>query len=543
MTGRFKRVSRPLAAGVVVSGILLAVAQSATVKAAPQAAGVVQQGMPQTFERILLTAGRSTVLQTEFDITRIAITNPNIADAVAVQPREVLIDGKAPGTVSLIVWGAGRRTQYDVVVDPGVTTLQQTLEQLFPGEDIRVSVDNEAIILSGRVSSNAVMLRAAEVAGTTSSKNSVVNLLQVPGGGGSQQVMLQVRFAEVNRRAITELGANFFALRQDWLAQVRERAAGVERDHALRLGGALRHHEEADSIALIDARGDGDLVRPIAVEHGMALAVEDPGAAVATRAQRVAERLPGGAAVVDRERAGELARSRGHREARELRGTPRLAQQGQELGDAGQEGARRDEAPVLLDHEAELMEAQLEAALRLGYVDRGPAELARALPRLLGRAAVLDDVAHQRGRALAREHGPDRVDQLLLFRGDLEVHFPSQAQRVGGRDSIPSMLRATSRISRLSFSSSAWLQGSKGTSCVSQGIAAKWNTVVAPIKLMNRCGSVSGFSSPEATPSSITARNHSTGALPARTNGDTTFGWALAASRRIRRATLGRCAT
>ena len=87
------------------------------------------------------------------------------------------------------------------------------------------------------------------------------------------------------------------------------------------------------------------------------------------------------------------------------------------------------------------------------------------------------------------------------------------------------------------------LQGSKGTSSVSQGIAAKWNTVVAPIRLMNRCGSVSGFSSPEATPSSIIARNHATGALPARTNGDTTSGWALAASRRIRRATLGRRAT
>ena len=75
---------------------------------------------------------------------------------------------------------------------------------------------------------------------------------------------------------------------------------------------------------------------------------------------------------------------------------------------------------------------------------------------------------------------------------------------------------------------------------VSQGIAAKWNTVIAPIRLMNRWGSMIGFSSPEATPSSITARNHSTGALPERTNCETTPGCALAASRRIRRATLGR---
>ena len=189
------------------------------VTAAPQAAGVVQQGEAQTFERILLTAGRSTVLQADFDIVRIAITNPAIADATAVQPREVLIDGKSAGTVSLIIWGTDRRVQYDVVVDPGVTTLQQTLEQLFPGEDIRVSMDNEAIILSGRVSSTSVMLRAAEVAGTTAAKNQVVNLLQVPGGGGSQQVMLQVRFAEVNRRALQELGLNWFVARDRLLAR------------------------------------------------------------------------------------------------------------------------------------------------------------------------------------------------------------------------------------------------------------------------------------------------------------------------------------
>ncbi len=67
----------------------------------------------------LLTAGRSTVLTTDFDITRIAVTNPAIADAVVVRPREVLVDGKAPGTVSLIVWGGDQRKHYDVVVDRG----------------------------------------------------------------------------------------------------------------------------------------------------------------------------------------------------------------------------------------------------------------------------------------------------------------------------------------------------------------------------------------------------------------------------------------
>lgn len=161
-------------------------------------------------QKVPLTAGRSTVLSTEFDITRIAVTNPAIADAVVVQPREVLIDGKSAGTVSLIIWGTTARRQYDLVVEPAVTTLQQRLATLFPGEDIQVSVNDEAIVLSGRVSSTDVMLRAGEIAAASASKSKIVNLLQLPTGQPSQQVMLQVRFAEVNRRAVSELGASLF---------------------------------------------------------------------------------------------------------------------------------------------------------------------------------------------------------------------------------------------------------------------------------------------------------------------------------------------
>jgi len=140
----------------------------------------------------------------------VAVTNPAVADAVVVEPREVLVDGKSPGTVSLIIWGAGQRKQYDVVVEAGVSTLQQQLEALFPGEDIKVTLNGDALTLSGRVSSTAVMLKAGEIAQSSASKAKVLNLLQLPGGVGSQQVMLQVRFAEVNRRAVQELGASLF---------------------------------------------------------------------------------------------------------------------------------------------------------------------------------------------------------------------------------------------------------------------------------------------------------------------------------------------
>ena len=171
------------------------------------------------YERVVVTAGRSTVVPTNFEVTRIAVTNPDIADAVVVQPREILVDGKKSGTVSLIVWGADSRKQYDIVVEPSITALEQQLQTLFPGEAINVGVSDEAIILSGQVSSTAVMLRAGEIATLSSSKSKVINLLQVPGGSESQQVMLQVRFAEVNRKALTELGLSLFATRPTFTAR------------------------------------------------------------------------------------------------------------------------------------------------------------------------------------------------------------------------------------------------------------------------------------------------------------------------------------
>ena len=160
--------------------------------------------------KVMLTAGRSTVLSTDFEITRIAVTNETVANATVVEPKQILIDGKSAGTISLIVWGQSQRAQYDVVVDPGVTPLQRQLQTLFPGEDLQASETTDAVILTGHASDNIVMLRAAEIAEAMSPKAKVINMLQLPAGNGPQQVMLQVRIAEVNRRAISELGASIF---------------------------------------------------------------------------------------------------------------------------------------------------------------------------------------------------------------------------------------------------------------------------------------------------------------------------------------------
>ena len=186
-------------------------AQAGAAQQAPAGQPAAAQTQPlEQFPKLQLTTGRSIVLTTEFDVTRIAITNPAIADATVVQPREILLDGKAPGTISLIVWGGDRRTQYDIVVEQPVNALEQQLHQLFPGEDIAVTQNADGLILSGHVSSTQIMLRVAEVAKAATPKANVINMLQVPGASDARQVMLQVRFAEVNRRAITQLGASIF---------------------------------------------------------------------------------------------------------------------------------------------------------------------------------------------------------------------------------------------------------------------------------------------------------------------------------------------
>ena len=215
-------------------GLLLAslmTIANAAAQTALLASQAQETAAPAAPEKVSLTAGRSVVVPTSFNITRIAITNAEIADAVVVSPREILVDGKKPGTVSLIVWSATGRTQYDVIIEPAITTLEQHLHTLFPGEAIAVKVSDEAIVLSGQVSSTAVMLRAGEIAKASTSKSHVINLLQLPGGITSQQVMLQVRFAEVNRRTLTELGLSLFAARQRFSARsTTQQFAGPEFD-------------------------------------------------------------------------------------------------------------------------------------------------------------------------------------------------------------------------------------------------------------------------------------------------------------------------
>jgi pilus assembly protein CpaC len=159
-----------------------------------------------------LLVGRSTILNVGSSISRVSLTVPDVADAMVTSPQQLLIHGKAPGVISMFVWDrAGGIKTYEVNVRRDLTQLIEQMRNLFPGEAVSVVGSGKDVVLSGTVSSKYVIDKAGEVAGGyVEKKENVVNLLKQQEGVASNQVMLRVRFAEVSRSALQELGASFF---------------------------------------------------------------------------------------------------------------------------------------------------------------------------------------------------------------------------------------------------------------------------------------------------------------------------------------------
>ncbi len=175
-------------------------------------------------EEVDLLVGRSAVIRTQRPIKRVSLPKPDIADALVTAPTEVLVHGKAPGTISLLVWGdTGQISSYNIIVQRDLSALEERVRQLFPGEPITVTSNGADVVLSGVVSSDYVAEKATSLAlGYVEKKENVVNLLRQDEGLESNQVLLRVRFAEVSRSAMQELGASFFTGAggyKDWIAR------------------------------------------------------------------------------------------------------------------------------------------------------------------------------------------------------------------------------------------------------------------------------------------------------------------------------------
>lgn len=153
--------------------------------------------------------GKSLLINTTDKLKRVSVTDPEIADALVVTPTQVLVHGRSPGEVSLLIWDEFERSRsFDLRVDVDVTAAREEIKRIFPDEQIDISASRSAIVLSGHVTTEDVAKHAGMVAAAYS-KN-VINVLTF-GPVGAQEVLLEVKFAEVDRTAVTQLGLNVFS--------------------------------------------------------------------------------------------------------------------------------------------------------------------------------------------------------------------------------------------------------------------------------------------------------------------------------------------
>ncbi len=155
---------------------------------------------------LALEAGQNRLLILTEEIGRIAVADPNVADLKVVTPTQVLLTAKGAGATDLTVWN---RVNQPLVIALQVTKnldgLRKQLKDLFPEEKVTVTGAGELVILSGEVSDVRMPERLAEVARLHAKQ--VANLVKV---SGNQQVQVEVKFAEVSRTGLRDIGVNFF---------------------------------------------------------------------------------------------------------------------------------------------------------------------------------------------------------------------------------------------------------------------------------------------------------------------------------------------
>lgn len=177
-----------------------------------QAAGGTEESVGELF----VVVGKSAIVSSEPPIERVAVGFGDVAEATVVSPHEVLVSGKAVGGTSLIVWQqGGGKLFFNVTVRPNTTVtsiklegLRRELRQELPGQNISVTYENDTVFLRGTVKDLTSAERAVAIASTV---GKTVNLLYVETPATESQILLKVRFANVDRSAASELGLNLIS--------------------------------------------------------------------------------------------------------------------------------------------------------------------------------------------------------------------------------------------------------------------------------------------------------------------------------------------
>jgi pilus assembly protein CpaC len=164
------------------------------------AKGTTQQSGPAGVDKLVVTVGKSMIIDSPLPILRVSVANELLAETVAVDPKQVLINGKAPGETSLIVWQRdGARMVYDLTVRMSPLKLDAVRQQIardFPKEDINITFENDTAFVRGTVKDVVSAERVMTMAATL---GKAVNLLRVEVPPVEAQVLLHVKFASVDR--------------------------------------------------------------------------------------------------------------------------------------------------------------------------------------------------------------------------------------------------------------------------------------------------------------------------------------------------------
>jgi pilus assembly protein CpaC len=197
--------------------LLISIHSAARAQTAPNPAETPQASTQDSANELFVAVGKSVLIDIAKPVQRIAVGLGDVAEATAISPSEILVNGKTAGDTSLIVWEAGGGRQfYNVVVRPseGVSNdrlagVRRELRTELPGQPIRVTSENGQVFLRGTVKDLTSSARAVQIASTA---GKVVNLLYVEVPSSEPQILLKVRFASLDRSLGRQLGINIFSL-------------------------------------------------------------------------------------------------------------------------------------------------------------------------------------------------------------------------------------------------------------------------------------------------------------------------------------------
>src|SRR5438477_2744062 len=176
---------------------------------APQPQVSSSQNVSSEGQALHILVGKSVVVNVQAPITRVLSSNPAVIETLATSPTEIVVEGRAPGSSSLILWDqSGRSQMLDVIVDVDVAGLRSAIERSYPDQHIDVQADGGRLILTGKVTDAKMVEDLTKMASVYS--NQVVNSLSLA-IAHDRQVLLEVKFAEVDRTKFLQFGVNLLS--------------------------------------------------------------------------------------------------------------------------------------------------------------------------------------------------------------------------------------------------------------------------------------------------------------------------------------------